>query len=54
MQQPSSIGSAPLIPLEEGWTQIRNGIQRLEAMLSADFDRTAVPFTNAEYMAIYT
>ncbi len=54
MQPASNIGNQPLIPLEEGWGQIKAGIQRLEDLLATDFDGSTVPFTNAEYMAIYT
>lgn len=52
MQAPP--GTGPIIPLEEGWKQIREGIQKLEELLSSEFDRKIKPFTNAEYMNIYT
>ena len=54
MQAPSSVGNQPLIPLEEGWGHIKGGIQRLEDLLSTDFDGSVTPFTPAEYMAIYS
>jgi hypothetical protein len=50
----STAAGQPMIPLEEGWRQIRDGIQRLEDLLSTEFDGSIRPFTSAEYMAIYT
>ncbi len=54
MQPAASVGNQPLIPLEEGWAHIKGGIQRLEDLLSTDFDSAVAPFTPAEYMAIYS
>lgn len=50
----SNAGAGAIISLEEGWKLIRDGIQKLEDLLSSGFDRAVTPFTNAEYMNIYT
>lgn len=47
-------GPGPIISLEEGWKAIHEGIQKLEGLLSSEFDRSLQPFSNAEYMNIYT
>lgn len=51
--QPAGAGG-PIISLEEGWKLIREGIQKLENILTAEFDRAVSPFSTAEYMNIYT